>query len=136
MEKDPVIERTEEDEGQLTVDVYHTSEAIIIESTIAGVNAHDLDIDVTSESVTIRGERKRTDPIPDDNYYFQECFWGKFSRSIILPEEVDPARADAEIKNGILKVVLPKVQKVHSQKIKAKTVGRPHEEHIDTAEQG
>lgn len=133
MEKGHVTEQFEEDEGQLTVDVYQTPDAIVIESTIAGVNAHDLDIDVTGESVTIRGERKRIDQIPGENYFFQECFWGKFSRSIILPEEVDPARADAEIKNGILKVILPKVEKVHAQKIKAKTVGHEHTEHIDTA---
>jgi len=134
MENGHVTEQQfEEDEGQLTVDVYQTSDTIVIESTIAGVNAHDLDIDVTGESVTIRGERKRADHVPDDSYFFQECFWGKFSRSIILPEEVDPARADAEIKNGILRVTLPKVQKVRSQKIKAKTVGHPHEEHVDTS---
>ena len=74
----------EEDEGQLTIDVYQSPNEIIIESTIAGVKPEDLDISITNESVTIRGKREKEKTVKDEDYFYQECYWGKFSRSIIL----------------------------------------------------
>jgi HSP20 family protein len=116
-EKKLADEETFEEEGQLTIDVYEMEKVIVVESTIAGVEAHDIDIDISEESVTIRGERKRPEHIPLDKYHYRECFWGKFSRSVILPVEIDPDRADAELKNGILKITLPKAHKTTSKKI-------------------
>lgn len=110
----------EESEGQLTIDVYQTDEEIVIESTIAGVEPDELDIDISSESVTIRGERRKTETVSDDNYLYQECYWGKFSRSIILPQEIDPDKAKADFKNGILKIRLPKIAKGKTRKLKIK----------------
>ncbi|MFA5052710.1 MAG: Hsp20/alpha crystallin family protein [Parcubacteria group bacterium] len=110
----------DEGEGQLTIDVYQTEDDIVIESTIAGVEPDDLDIDITSESVTIRGERRRSNEISDENYLYQECYWGKFSRSVILPQEVDPDKAKAEFKNGILRVRLPKIIKDRARKLKVR----------------
>ena len=75
----------EEGEGQLTIDVYQTPEEVVVESTIAGVKPEDLDIAITNEAVTIRGKREKTETIKDEDYFYQECYWGKFSRSIILP---------------------------------------------------
>jgi len=75
----------QEAEGQLAIDVYQTTDEIVVESTIAGVKGADIDVDVTSERVTIRGERRKETAVPDGDYYYQECFWGKFSRSVILP---------------------------------------------------
>jgi len=111
----------EETEGQLTVDVYQTPDEIIVESTIAGVDPDNIDVDVTSESVTVRGERKKEEKIDETDYFYQECFWGKFSRSIILPQEVDPDKAYSLIKNGILTVHLPKIHRNKSRKVKVKT---------------
>ena|SRR3989344_864007 len=111
----------EEMEGQLTVDVYQTPEEIIVESTIAGVDPDNIDVDVTSESVTVRGERKRKEKIDETDYFYQECFWGRFSRSIILPQEIDPDKAYSTIKNGILTVHLPKIHRNKSRKVKVKT---------------
>jgi HSP20 family protein len=108
----------EEGEGQLTIDVYQTEDEIVVESTVAGVDADNIDIDITSESVTIRGERKRENEISEDNYLYQECYWGKFSRSIILPQEIDPDKAKADFKNGILRVRLPKIAKGRTRKLK------------------
>ncbi|MDD4931095.1 MAG: Hsp20/alpha crystallin family protein [Candidatus Colwellbacteria bacterium] len=110
----------EESEGQLTIDVYQTDEEIVIESTIAGVEPDELDIDISSESVTVRGERHKTETVADENYLYQECYWGKFSRSIILPQEVDPDKAKADFKNGILKIRLPKIAKGKTRKLKIK----------------
>lgn len=111
----------EESEGQLTIDVYQTEDDIIIESTVAGVEPDNIDIDISSESVTIRGERRREESIAEENYLYQECYWGKFSRSIILPQEVDPDKAKAEFKNGVLKIKLPKIDKRKTRKLKVKS---------------
>jgi HSP20 family protein len=107
-------------EGHLTIDVYQTPENIVIESTIAGVSADDLDISITPESVTIKGKRQKKERIRKEDYLYQECFWGKFSRSIILPCEIDPDKSHAILKDGILKIVLPKVSKTRSKKVHVK----------------
>lgn len=112
------LEIIEEGEGQLTIDVYQTDDEIVVESTIAGVAPDDIDIDISSESITIRGERRKIETIPEENYLYQECYWGKFSRSIILPQEIDPDKSRAEFKNGVLKIRLPKVTRGQSRKIK------------------
>jgi len=111
----------EESEGQLAIDVYQTDEEIVIESTIAGVDPEDIDIDIGSESVTIRGERKRIAEISEENYLYQECYWGRFSRSVILPQEINPDDAKAEFRNGILRITLPKVARGRTRKIKLKS---------------
>ncbi|KKU11583.1 MAG: Protein containing Heat shock protein Hsp20 protein [Parcubacteria group bacterium GW2011_GWB1_45_7] len=110
----------QETEGQLAIDVYQTPDEIVVESTIAGVKGDDIDVDVTSERVTIRGERSREEVIQDGDYYYQECFWGKFSRSVILPQEIDPDEATSVLKNGVLTIRLPKLHRDKSRKVKVK----------------
>ncbi len=109
-----------ESEGQLTIDVYQTPSDIVVESAIAGVNPDDIDIDVTNDSITIKGSRHRDKEVKDEDYFYQECYWGRFSRSVILPQEVDPESADVKFKNGILTVRLPKLIKQKSKKLKVK----------------
>jgi HSP20 family molecular chaperone IbpA len=109
-----------ESEGQLTIDVYQTPDEIVIESPIAGVSVDDLDISITNESVSIRGRRERERRVKDEDYFYQECYWGKFSRSIILPQEIDSERSEAAIKNGVLTIHLPKIMKAKSRKIKVR----------------
>lgn len=108
----------EEGEGQLTIDVYQNADEIIVESPIAGVKPEDLDISITSESVTIKGSREKERRIKDEDYFYQECYWGKFSRSIILPQEVDAEKAEATVKNGVLTIRLPKLNRQRSKKLK------------------
>lgn len=109
-----------EPEGQLTIDVYQTPEEIIVESAVAGVEPHDLDINVTTDSVTIRGERQRNKEVKNEDYFYQECYWGRFSRSVILPQEVDPEGASANFKNGILTVHLPKLKRERAKKVRVR----------------
>ncbi len=109
-----------EPEGQLTVDVYQTAGDIVIESAIAGVKPDDIDINVSSDSITIRGERKRENQVREQDYFYQECYWGRFARSVILPQEVDPENATVNFKNGILTVRLPKLNRKKSKKLKVK----------------
>lgn len=110
-----------EPEGQLTIDVFQTPTEIVIESAVAGVSPDDLDINVTTDSVSIVGRRRREKQVQDEDYIYQECYWGKFSRSIILPQEVDPEEAKVTFKNGILSIRLPKLNRKKSKKLKVKT---------------
>ncbi|MDD3887877.1 MAG: Hsp20/alpha crystallin family protein [Patescibacteria group bacterium] len=107
-------------EGQLAIDVFQTPQEIIIKSTIAGVNPEDIDINIDNDMVTIKGERKNIAEAKENDYYYQECYWGAFSRSIILPEEVVADNALAELKNGILTIRLPKANAVKTKKIEVK----------------
>ena len=109
----------ETEEGELTIDVYADGNNIVIESLIAGLDPNDLDISITHDLVTIKGERKRSQEISSKNYYYQECFYGNFSRTILLPTDIDPDKAKANFsKNGVLTIVMPKVeQKLTSKKL-------------------
>lgn len=98
-------------EGQLSVDVVEGPETIVIRSAIAGVAADALDIAVTTDTVTIRGARSHgCEESSDHILHVQECYWGSFSRSIVLPCHIRPEEADATLKNGILTVTLKKVE--------------------------
>ncbi|MBU0613777.1 Hsp20/alpha crystallin family protein [Patescibacteria group bacterium] len=96
------------EEGQLAVDVIETPEQIIIRAAIAGVEPDDIEINVTDDLVTVRGNRQENKTTNSATYHFQECFWGSFSRSIVLPCHINPDGADANFKNGILTLTLPK----------------------------
>ncbi len=98
-------------EGQLAVDVLETADKVIIRSAIAGVEEKDLDVSVNDDMVTIRGERHVENVEENATTHYEECFWGAFSRSIILPTRVKSDEADAELKNGILTITIPKAQK-------------------------
>jgi len=110
-----------EGEGQLTVDVYEDGENIIVESTVAGAAPDDLDVHITNDSVTIKGKRERGKQIEEKNFFYQECFWGTFSRSIILPYEVDPDKSTATFsKSGLLIIKMPRLDKKKLRKVKVK----------------
>ncbi|MEX2145013.1 MAG: Hsp20/alpha crystallin family protein [Candidatus Spechtbacterales bacterium] len=111
---------SESEEGRLTIDVHETPDEIVVKSTIAGVEPEDLDINITSDSVTIRGERSKDEKVSDDDYFYQELYWGAFARSIILPTEIDADKADATLKNGVLTIRLPKISKTFEKKLKVK----------------
>lgn len=134
-EKNPVKERPEsssflksltgnkkwfESEGELTVDVYQTDTDIVIQSAIAGVKGENLDITIENDLVIIRGTREKNIEVEEKNYFHQECYWGSFSRKIILPVEVDPSRAQASMKDGILTIKIPKIEREKKRKIMVK----------------
>lgn len=109
-----------EPEGKLMIDVYETEKDIVIESAIAGALPENIDISATSDSVSIRGIRTREKESSDENYIYQECYWGKFARSIILPQEIDPENASVTFKNGVLIIKLPKINRKKSKKLRVK----------------
>lgn len=110
----------EDQEGQLTVDVYQTPEFIVVKSTIAGVKPDDLDVSITNDMVTIRGTRRLDEEITEDDYFYRECYWGSFSRSIILPVDIVSEKADASLKDGILTIRIPKADALLTKRVKVR----------------
>ncbi len=108
-------------EGELPVDMYQTNDAIIIKALVAGVSPNDLDIAITRDMVTIRGVREEYQETNDDNYFHRELFWGSFSRTLLLPEEVVIDEAEAQEKHGLLEIRLPKLDKHRSTQLKVKS---------------
>jgi len=100
-----------EPEGQLVIDVYETDTEIVIQSAIAGINPENLDISIEKDMVSIKGTRGSAVEKEGKNYLIEECYWGAFSREIILPSEVDAEKAVASMKNGILTIKAPKIER-------------------------
>lgn len=116
-------EEPEVQEGELPVDMYQTGEAIVIRALVAGVSPDDLDIAITRDMVTIKGLRDEYQESANEDYYHRELFWGSFSRTLLLPEEVLIDEADAQEKHGFLEIRLPKVDKDRSTRLKVKSQG-------------
>jgi HSP20 family protein len=107
-------------EGQLNIDMYQTKDNVLIKSTIAGVRPEDIDITVANDMVTIKGSRRKEETVTQDDYFYQECYWGSFSRSVIIPVDIDSENIEADLKDGILTVVIPKAAKAKTKKVKVK----------------
>jgi HSP20 family protein len=123
-EDEPVEEEWVEDEdaeGQLTVDVFQTPDEIVIKSIVAGVKPDDLEVSITRDMVTIRGGREESKEVSDDNYFHKELYWGSFSRTVLLPAEVDVEAAQASEKHGLLIIRLPKIDKERQTRLKVKS---------------
>lgn len=107
-------EETEEDyssvPGQLALDVYETSDKLIVKARVAGVNRSDIDVSISDNSLSIRGTLSSGDDAEAVNYYVQECYWGEFSRSITLPVQVKEDEVEAVLKDGVLTISFKKVQ--------------------------
>jgi HSP20 family protein len=111
----------EETGGELAVDVYQTPEAIVVKAFIAGVMPTTIDISLTREMLTISGQRQDEREVDEDDYFQRELFWGSFSRTILLPEEIDVDMAEASEKHGILMIRLPKINKGKQTKLKVRS---------------
>jgi len=115
-------EETAEDyEGQLAIDVYQTNNAIVVQAPIAGVTTQDLEVSVSDEMVSIKGERKPPKDVKRENYLCQECYWGSFSRSYLLPVAVDISKAKADLKDGVLTITIPKQEASKTKILKIST---------------
>lgn len=111
----------EDYEGQLAVDVYQTEDDVVLKAPIAGVKPEDLEISITDEVVSLKGQRKQTEEINREHFFVQECYWGAFSRSYVLPVAVNSEKATAGLKNGILTITIPKLEKTKTKTIEIKT---------------
>lgn len=105
-------------EGQLSIDVFQDDHSIYIIAPIAGVKASDVDISITDEVVTIKGNRTPGHEFGEDEHFAQECYWGPFSRSYVLPIAVSSEGSKAILKDGLLRIEIPKDEKVRTKVIK------------------
>ena len=103
--------------GQLAVDIYSTENDIVVQAPVAGVKKEDLDIVTEKDIVIIKGKRERPEGDKIKEYFVQECFYGDFQREIILPEETDPSRIDANIEESVLTIKIPKIEREKKRKI-------------------
>ncbi|MFH0776558.1 MAG: Hsp20/alpha crystallin family protein [Patescibacteria group bacterium] len=105
--------------AQLAVDVLETNDNLIILAPLAGVAPDDVRIEITEDVVTIEGERQQPLPeLQEEDYLVQECFFGPFSRSIVLPEAVNSKKARAEFKKNVLVLTIPKLDNVRTRIVK------------------
>lgn len=111
----------EDQEGELPIDMYQTRDTIVIRALVAGVSPDDLNISITRDMVILKGQREEVQESPDEDYYHRELFWGSFSRSILLPEEVVIDEAEAKEKHGFLEIILPKLDKGRSARLTVKS---------------
>ena len=110
-----------ETEGQLAIDMFQTPSEIVIKTMVAGTKPDDLDINITRDMVTIKGKREEMDSSSNDDFFHRELYWGSFSRTIILPQEIEVEEAEATNKNGLLTIKLPKLDKNRQAKLKVKS---------------
>lgn len=122
----PIIKKTpisnlKETEGQVSLDVFQTEDKIVVLAPVAGVDPNDISISITDDVLTIRGERKFENEVNEENYFSRECYWGSFSRSIILPSNADASKISATFaKNHILRIEIPKTENISTKTIRIK----------------
>ena len=112
---DPSVETEKKEEspvfsqdGELVVDVYETNADFVVLAAIAGVQIKDIDISLEKDMMIIKGDRQDPHDNPEKKYFYQECYWGPFSRKIVLPENIDIDAADAQMDKGVLTIKIPK----------------------------
>ncbi|OGI76146.1 hypothetical protein A3C67_01930 [Candidatus Nomurabacteria bacterium RIFCSPHIGHO2_02_FULL_42_19] len=112
----------ENDEAELAVDVYQTATDIVVQTMVAGVKPEDIELTIARDIMTIRGKREENRNVDEENYFIKELYWGKFSRSISLPQEVEPEEVDATERHGLLTVRLQKVDKEKKNTVRVKSI--------------
>jgi HSP20 family molecular chaperone IbpA len=114
-------EEPPQDEGQLPVDVYQTPGEIVIRTFIAGVRPDEMNVSISRDMVVVEGSREERSSISEEDYFHRELFWGSFSKTILLPQEVDVDNSSATAKDGLLTIILPKLDKARQTKLRVKT---------------
>jgi HSP20 family protein len=112
----------ENEEAELAVDVYETPTHIMIDTMVAGVNPEDIDLSIARDIVTIHGKRGEQRNIDENSYFTKELYWGKFSRTISLPKEVEPEQVEATERHGLMTIKIQKVDKEKTNTIKVKSL--------------
>src|SRR3989344_5989015 len=102
----PLEDDAPSSEGQLPVDVHQTAGDIIIRAFVAGVRPDELSISISRDMVEITGSRMEREQTSGPDYFTRELFWGSFSRTIVLPQEVDVDASSASAKDGLLTIIL------------------------------
>ncbi len=122
MEKEMEEMGEEEAEGELAIDMYQTPNEIIVKTMVAGVKPEDIDISITRDMITVKGKREESHDFSGDDFFHKELYWGSFSRTVMLPQEIEVEEAEATNKNGLLTIRLPKLDKNKQAKVKIKSL--------------
>ncbi|MFA5840792.1 MAG: Hsp20/alpha crystallin family protein [Candidatus Paceibacterota bacterium] len=112
----------ENEEAELSIDVYQTPTDIIVQTMVAGVKPEDLELSIARDIITIRGQREENRNIDEENYFTKELYWGKFSRTISLPAEVEPEQVEATERHGLVTIKIRKVDKEKKNSVKVKSI--------------
>ena len=121
-DKDTNWMEEENEEAELAVDVFQTPTEIIVQTMVAGVKPDDLELTIARDIITIRGKREENRKIDEENYFTKELYWGSFSRTILLPQEIEPEETEAIEKHGLLTIKLPKIDKEKKTNVKVKSI--------------
>lgn len=119
---DPWTAAEEDAEGELALDVYQTASDIVVQTFVAGVRPEDLEINITRDMLTVRGKRQENRTIQHGDFFSKELYWGSFSRTISLPQEIEPEEAEAIERHGLLTIRMPKVDKHKQSNLKVKSI--------------
>ena len=120
--KDEWDKEPEQNEAsELAVDVYETPDEIVVKALVAGVTPANLDVSLTRDMVTINGTREEHKEVEENNYFYHELYWGSFTRTILLPEEIEVDESEASERHGILVIRMPKINKAKKTKLKVKS---------------
>lgn len=103
-----------------SVDMYDRKNEIVVKASLPGVEKENVDLTITKDSITIKGETKKEEEVKEEDYYCSECSYGSFVRTIPLPVEVDSTKAKATFKNGVLEITLPKLEEAKAKEVKLK----------------
>lgn len=100
------------------IEMFEKDNDLVIRAELPGVNKEDIDISITNDTLTIKGEYKKSEEIKEEKYYLREKVYGNFLRTIALPPDVDTDKAEASLKNGILEIVMAKKEEAKTKEKK------------------
>lgn len=107
-------------ETTLALDVYETEDSTLVKTSVPGVKPEDIDITISGNTLTISGETTEEEEVTKDNYIRRERRYGSFSRSVILPEGLEPDKGEASFEDGVLTLTIPKAPEAKPKVIKIK----------------
>jgi len=102
------------------IDMYQTDDEIVVKAALPGIKADEVQINITGEVLTLKGEMKHEEEKKEKAWHIREQRWGAFERSVILPTDVVADKAKADFENGILTITLPKAEDVKPKTITVK----------------
>ena len=107
----------------LPIDMYETDENVVLRASVPGVKPEEVDITITGNTLTIKGETKHEEEVKKENYFRQERSYGTFTRTITLPSSLETDKAEATFENGVLSLTIPKAEEMKPKQIKVKPKG-------------
>ena len=109
--------------ADMPVDMYQTDDSVVVKASVPGIKPEEVEVTITGDTLTIKGETRTEEEVKKDNYFRQEISYGAFHRSILLPSSLQTDKAEATFENGILTLTIPKAEETKPRQIKIKPKG-------------